>query len=208
MSSASSLDLFLADPPEPTDMPPPATRTHIAKAARMEMMRAARTKDLRRTWPATLEDGVAYHWITAGDVDAGSFLTLAMDSVGHASRLAVSTWTMAREDVGLFVDYLDTNRVDHLTVLTGEYFAQRETAVYATLLQAMTARPHAHLRKLKNHTKLIVIDSAECAMVIATSANMTTNPRAEQHVLTVSRPLAEFYFSWFDEILASTEPAQ
>lgn len=182
---------------------------HEVRHARRAMARAARTDALRATFPATLRDGTSYHWITAGDVDAGSFLALMMEYVGHAVTLAVSTWTMSREDVDMLTGYLDEGRVDQLIVLTGEYFAQRETAVYATLIAAVQRRPGvAHLRKLRNHTKIVAIASERADLVLESSANLTTNPRAEQHVLSVDADLYRFYSTWFDEILTSEAAPQ
>lgn len=37
---------------------------------------------------------------------------------------------------------------------------------------------------------------------IESSANVNTNPRTEQTVLTIDAGLADFYFDWFDKIVS------
>lgn len=52
----------------------------------------------------------------------------------------------------------------------------------------------------KNHSKIFAGVGEKFAFVIESSANINTNPRTEQGVITISRDLFEFYKQYFDGI--------
>lgn len=52
----------------------------------------------------------------------------------------------------------------------------------------------------RNHSKIYAGVGEQFAFVIESSANINTNPRTEQGVITINRKLYQFYKDYFDEI--------
>jgi hypothetical protein len=198
-------DMYLSAPADDQidDVPPSAAAAiHIAK---MEMLRVAREKNLREIFPE-LRAGHSYHFISAGDVDAVSFLTMLIERHGPFDDFYGSTWTMSRQDCELLDRYLSDGLIKKITFFTGEYFAKRETSVYATLLKVVD-RHGGRMRMFKNHCKLLLVENQATQFwaVAEGSANFTTNPRTEQTTITPSRELYDFYKGWFEELLINAK---
>jgi hypothetical protein len=198
-------ELTLARPADDQiDDVPPSAAAAIA-IAKLEMMRVAREKNLREIFPE-LQPGHSYHIISAGDVDAVSYLTMLIERHGPFDDFYGSTWTLSRQDCELLDKYLQDGLIKKITFFTGEYFAKRETSVYATLLQVI-GRHQGRLRMFKNHCKLLLVqNSAKQFWAVAEgSANFTTNPRTEQTTITASKELYDFYKGWFEELLINAK---
>jgi hypothetical protein len=109
---------------------------------------------------------------------------------------------MNRQDCELLDRYCQDRLIKKITFFTGEYFAKRETSVYATLLQVIE-KNSGRMRMFKNHCKLLLVENLEKQFwcVVEGSANFTTNPRAEQTTISPSKELYDFYKGWFEELL-------
>jgi hypothetical protein len=181
------------------ETPPSAvTAMHIKK---LEMIRVSREKNLLAIFPK-LEPDHSYHFISAGDIDAVSFLTALIEKHGPFDEFYGSTWTMSRQDCELLDRYLADKLIKKITFFTGEYFAKRETSVYGSLLQII-GRHGGRLKMFKNHCKILAVhnQAAQFWAVAEGSANFTTNPRAEQTTVTPSRELYDFYRQWFEDLI-------
>jgi hypothetical protein len=101
--------LFLTSPADDqVDKIPPsaAAAIHIKK---LELIRVSREKNLRAIFPE-LKAGHSYHFISAGDIDAVSYLTMLIEKCGPFDEFYGSTWTMSRQDCELLDRYLS----DHI----------------------------------------------------------------------------------------------
>ncbi len=178
-----------------------ASAVKSIRLAKLELLRVSREENLKRLFPATLEPECSYHFLTSGDIDALSFLGVLLDRYQQFPRFFASTWTMSHADCKLLESYMETGRLGEINIFTGEYFASRETSVYATLCQVIS-KHKGRLKKFMNHCKLIcVADPArDLYFVCEGSANFTTNPRAEQTTLTASQDLFQFYADWFERL--------
>jgi hypothetical protein len=207
MNLLDPAQLSLAPPVEDQidEIPPSAAAAiHIAK---LELIRVSREKNLRAIFPE-LSPGYSYHFLSAGDIDAVSFLTLLIEKHGPFDTLYGSTWTMSRQDCELLDHYLADGLIKSITFFTGEYFAKRETSVYASLVDVIR-RHGGRLKMFRNHCKILLVHNqdADFWAVVESSANFTTNPRSEQTVVTPSRELFEFYKSWFEDLMSDVHRA-
>ena len=195
------LDFRSVDDRVKDEQPPSAVKS--VRIAKLELIRVAREENLRKIFPATIETSHSYHFLTAGDIDALSFLSVLLERYDRFPRFYGSSWTMSHADCRLIESYLEAGRLGELNVLTGEYFASRETSVYATLV-GVVSKFNGRLKRFMNHCKLLCLaDPARDLYVVCEgSANFTTNPRTEQTTLTASRELFEFYASWFERLYA------
>jgi hypothetical protein len=195
------LDFRSVDDRVREETPPSAVKS--VRVAKLELIRVAREENLRKIFPAMIESGHSYHFLTAGDIDALSFLSVLLERYERFPKFYASTWTMSHADCRLIESYLEARRLGELNILTGEYFASRETSVYATLV-GVISKFNGRLKKFMNHAKLICLaDPARDLFIICEgSANFTTNPRTEQTTLTASKELFDFYAAWFERLYA------
>jgi DNA modification methylase len=124
----------------------------------------------------------------------------AVRIMGGAEEFYGSTWTMNRVNVLEMVEMLDSGKIKKLSILTGTYFKQRESSVYAQLLTALKRRGMRYVAFI-NHTKIALIKQGNDYIVFEGSANFTANPRLENFIIANSRELYEFHRGWMEEML-------
>lgn len=198
-------EMFLREEVEDQIDDIPDTAAKAIQIKKLELIRVAREKNLREVFPK-VQAGYSYHVISKGDVDALSYLTMLIENHGPFDDFYGSTWTMSRQDCELLDKYLESGLIKKISFFTGEYFAKRETSVYATLLKVIE-KHQGRMRMFKNHCKLLLVENQanQFWAVAEGSANFTTNPRAEQTTITASRELYDFYKGWFEELLINAK---
>ena len=149
---------------------------------------------------APLLSGHSYHFITAGDVDSLSFLKFAMVHCGHIRHMLASTWCMAAEDVLQFDRWLCDGVIDKIDFYVGEIFPGSYSVEFAMLKKIIEKHDCGRIAVFRNHSKVYAIDAEKYKLAIETSANINTNPRTEQGVITVNDAIYDFYKAYFDGI--------
>lgn len=165
---------------------------------RIEVRRAKTTAVLFDILPATLEDGVSYHVISHGDVDALSYLIHIMRGGLTLDSLLISTWCMAEPDVDWLRAQCEAWRIGRIDFVLGEIFP----ASYPDEYDAITKMELAEMATMKiarNHAKIMAGCHAESGLYFAieSSSNVNTNPRIEQTAIHVSRELHDFYREFY-----------
>lgn len=143
--------------------------------------------------------GHSYHFVTAGDVDSLSFLkaVLRQQNVTH---LLCSTWCMAAEDILQLQQWQEGGRIGTLDLYVGEIFPGSYSVEWQMLQDWRDRGGLGRLCVFRNHSKIYAGEGDKFAFAIETSANINTNPRTEQGVVTIDRGLYEFYKAYFDGI--------
>lgn len=144
------------------------------------------------------EDGCAYHFISGGDVDFMTFMRAVVKQ--HRLDYALfSTWCMAMEDAEEVASRLARGLVKRADVYAGEIFIQHYAQIF-DYLKDILPQYGGRLCMQRNHAKVMVAywDGGACA--ITSSANINTNPRIEQTVITMDREVADFYKGFFDSL--------
>lgn len=144
--------------------------------------------------------------MTSGDIDAGTVLDMVAARHGPLGHVYISTWSMARGQINMIGDHADSGAIGNLTVLTGDYFAQRSPGNY-TLVVQLCDRIGGRIFRLNNHSKVMAFRNPEsgfCA-VVEGSANFTCNPRVENFCLTTDAELYAHVVSWFEEIISGRQ---
>lgn len=143
--------------------------------------------------------GHSYHFVTAGDVDSLSFLkaVLRQQNVTH---LLCSTWCMAAEDILQLQQWQEGGRIGTLDLYVGEIFPGSYSVEWQMLQDWRDRGGLGRLCVFRNHSKIYAVEGDKFAFAIETSANINTNPRTEQGVVTIDRGLYEFYKAYFDGI--------
>lgn len=167
------------------------SRTH-ARRAKSEAV-------LRDILPARIETGDAWHVLSSGDVDSLSYLAhlLATESMDH---VLLSTWCMAMADVEQILDWLSSGNIKTADLYVGEIFPNQYTAEHELLIEGIRKHGSGRVAVFKNHSKIIACRNATAAWVIESSANINTNPRTENTVITASAELYQHHKAYFDGI--------
>ena len=144
------------------------------------------------------EKGAAYHFISMGDIDSLSFLKFILRQQPLEYCL-VSTWGMYLQDIYAIKEWIDLKRIQNFDMYVGEIFRNRyikEWEAWCQILEGTRSR----ICMFRNHTKIMVGFGERFDFVVESSANINTNPRAENTVITLDTELALYYKSFFDNI--------
>lgn len=170
----------------------------LATRARRETRRTKSESHLAEVWPACLEVGTSYHFMSAGDVDALSYLAMILRE--HPLELLVfSTWCMSMQDVEQLDTWLNEGKIGRIDAYCGEIFPNQYCDEHATLCDVV--RPAGgRVAVFRTHAKIFAGFGDSIAFAIESSANINTNPCAEQTAVHVDEDLARFYKDYFDGV--------
>lgn len=149
------------------------------------------------TW--YFEEGDCYHCFSFGDVDSFTFfkMILRQQPIRYA---AISTWCMAGEDVIDLRKWHAKGLVGRVDFFVGEIFRGSYPDVYAET-KAFIEECGGRLVTFRNHAKIMAIEGGRFDALIESSANINTNPRSENTVVTIDAPLVAEYIRMFSEIV-------
>lgn len=167
-------------------------------SARIAARRAKAEATLRDILPADIADGDAWHILSSGDVDSLSFLAHILAAT-QLDYCLFSTWCMAMPDVEQFSAWLESGRIRRLDAYVGEIFPNQYTDEHAALV-ALLRRHGVRVAVFRNHSKIYACRAGNRAWVIESSANINTNPRTENTVITADMGLYQHHKAYFDGV--------
>ena len=150
-----------------------------------------------------LKPGLAYHFITGGDVDSLSFLKVVLNQQRALDYLLCSTWVISAEDMLQIRYWYEEGRIKHLDMYLGEIFPNQYKIEWGLVQDFYRDYPEAgRVAVFRNHCKVYAgyNEDDDFYFGIQTSANANTNPRIEQASIITERVLYEFYREFFDGI--------
>lgn len=145
------------------------------------------------------QPGDCYHCFSFGDVDSMTYFKHVL----HQQRvhyLALSTWCMAGEDVDDLLLWYQRGYIKRVDFFLGEIFPGSYPAVYSSVKNACDIWD-GRCVIFRNHAKVMAIVGEKFDCLIESSANVNTNPRSENTVLTVDSGLVAEYVKMFNEII-------
>ena len=148
------------------------------------------------------QPGTAYHFITAGNIDSLSFLkaVLRQQSV---RQLVVSTWCMGADDILWFREQAEAGRIEKMDLYLGEIFSGSYRTEFSMVKDLYPDHPELGRYALfRNHSKIMAGIGDKFAFAIESSANINTNPRTENTVVTIDEGLYQFHKDYFDGIIS------
>lgn len=143
-------------------------------------------------------EGEAYHVVTWGDIDALTFLKMAVRQA-RLEHVWLSTWCMAQQDVEEIRRWWEMGRIGRIDFFVGEIFRASYATVYAEI-ERFCREEGGRVAMFRNHSKVIAFRGDTLSGAIEGSANVNTNPRMEQFTITIDAGLADFYAEVFDGI--------
>jgi len=175
-------------------------RSQLLARKSLHMYRRAfsETQLLDLLTPMELKKGMAYHFITGGDIDSLSYLKLILRAQ-DLDYCLFSTWCMAQEDIFQFRDWIEAGKIKKLDAYVGEIFPGSYRMEYSLLKKVITP-DIGRIAVFRNHSKIFAGTGSSFSFGIETSANVNTNPRTENACITIDDDIFEFYKSYFDGI--------
>jgi len=147
-----------------------------------------------------LKEGDIWHCITAGDVDALSYLKIILRHQ-DLDYCLFSTWCMANDDILQLEEWIKTGRIKKIDAYVGEIFPGTYSVEYSELKRIITPEI-GRIAVFRNHSKIFAGYGDNFAFGIQTSANINTNPRTENGCITINREIFDFYKNYFDKIIS------
>lgn len=171
-----------------------ATKTR----SRIHARRAKAEATLDEILPQQIQPGDSWHVMSSGDIDSLSYLNHIVKN-NVLEYCLFSTWCMAMPDILQFKQWLETGRIKHLDAYVGEIFPGQYADEYAVLVE-ITRQHGGRTAVFKNHSKVFVCKAPGLAITIESSANINTNPRTENTVITHDAGLTQHHKEYFDGI--------
>ena len=165
---------------------------------RHAMRRVLSELALEKELPWHFEQGVSYHCISFGDVDSTTYLRCIVKQQRIKYAL-VSTWCMASEDIREIRSWIEQGYIGRCDFYIGEIFKASYYKQYEELTD-LCKTLGGRVCMFRNHAKIMVVLGERFDAVIESSANLNTNPRTEQSIVTVDTELALWYKNFFDGI--------
>lgn len=153
---------------------------------------------LENAMPWHFQEGDCFHCFSFGDVDSFTFLKMVMRQQ-RIKYLALSTWCMAGEDVKELELWHKRHMIDRVDFFMGEIFKGSYPEVYQET-KKFVKQCGGRLVIFRNHSKVMAIKGDRFDCLIESSANVNTNPRSENTVVTVDSGLVDEYIKLFSEI--------
>lgn len=142
--------------------------------------------------------GYTYHCISNGDIDSLSFLKHIIRQQ-YLNYVLFSTWCMAEDDVLQFREWIETGKIKRLDAYCGEIFPNSYKDEYHSLKEVVDLCS-GRVAIFRNHAKVYAGIGDKFPFAIESSANINTNPRAENTTISIGHDIFEFYKDYFDEI--------
>jgi len=172
-----------------------AYRTKTKRHAR----KAKNEQTLDEILPPEIEEGDSWHVLSSGDVDSLSFLNHILKT-NVLDYCMFSTWCMAMGDVDQIIEHIEAGRIKACDAYLGEIFPNQYSDEYEKLVEYFKKTKVGRVAVFRNHSKIFLCRSGSSAWVIESSANINTNPRTENTVITCDNGLFNHHKEYFDGI--------
>ena len=143
-------------------------------------------------------EGYSYHFLSAGDIDIFSYLKFISRRY-TIDYLILSTWAMAKEDVLQIEEMFKSGIIKEIHFCLGEIYKTRYINEYHYIKNLMK-KYKIKLTIFRNHSKVITGKAGNFYFNIESSANVNTNPRTENTVISIDKGLHEFYKKYYTSI--------
>lgn len=153
---------------------------------------------LNQTLPWHFAEGEVWHCISQGDVDSLTYLRVIVKQQ-KIKYLIISTWCMAVTDIGEIAEWIDAGYIERVDFYVGEIFTSRYANEFIALKE-LCEKNGGRVALFRNHSKIMAGFGEKFNFAIESSANVNTNLRCEQAVISVDTGLAYFYKEFFDDV--------
>ena len=151
-------------------------------------------------------EGKSYHILTNGNIDLLSVVMWLMTFWQEVDNLFLSAWTISYNDLLYVRDKIGEGSISKFSLILGDVFKSRYKTEWKEVLKMLEEGKIGNVYLSKIHSKIVLFQSSDGKkVVVESSANCNMNPRMEQHTVTVSSELYEFYLAHFEEKILEEE---
>lgn len=145
------------------------------------------------------EHGHSYNFLTKGDVDAVSFIKLIL-RYQDITECIISSWCARLEDFKQLKLWVDKGSIGKADIYLGrrDLFSGRGEVL--KFRDCIKDTPGITLSIFNNHTKITTGYGDSFQFVIQSSANINTNTRLEQTVISIDDQGYSFYRDFFKTV--------
>jgi hypothetical protein len=149
--------------------------------------------------PARFEAGESWNVLSAGDIDALSYVKHIMAGE-RFTTLVFACWAISRPAIEFLQTRIQGHGLQHIDAYVGDIMPRDRPDLH-TMLCTLIGTIHGRCIAFKNHAKLwLFLGPNGRAVVMQTSANPNYNRRTEQTVITCDAAVAQVYKQWFDRL--------
>lgn len=154
-------------------------------------------KELNELLSDTLfDDDKRNVFLSNGHFSSISFIMLVAEHA-HIKDLFASTLRVGRKQAAILRTLQKNGRLDNVSLIVGglqkRTDAKHEGYNYLDFIEKMAQDGNWRIEVLRNHSKIILMDTESGKVVIETSLNLNTNPTIEQFSLEVNEELYNYY---------------
>lgn len=164
------------------------------------MIRMISDKNIEDLLPWHFEDGVAYHCLSYGGIDAYSYLKFILKQQ-RLKYCLISSWIISPYDADEIKERVKAGDIQKIDFYVGDIFKGGYRGAYNKTLEA-AEMCNGRVAIFHNHCRIIVGFGEKFDFAIESSTNLNVNLRLEQTTIYVNRELAQWYKAYFDEIHA------
>ena len=195
------------DPTHDEQTEPSAIDANMVRAAKAiktipynKMIRMISDKNIEDLLPWHFENGVAYHCLSYGCIDAYSYLKFILRQQ-RLKYCLISSWIISPYDADAIKERVKAGDIEKIDFYVGDIFKGGYRGAYDKTLET-AALCGGRVAVFHNHCKIIAGFGEKFDFVIESSTNLNVNLRLEQTTIYVNRELALWYKEYFDEIHA------
>lgn len=124
--------------------------------------------------------------------NAFTFIPFVIAEEGAIQELVVTTYSISIEILDSLVQLLDEGKIGKVSLFISDSLRHRIPRVNDHLQRLIQARPALEAHFAWNHSKVILIRTEWCWLVVEGSGNFAKNAQFEQYALFNNRELYEF----------------
>lgn len=208
-----SAALAMLDAPELSrqDCFPVGTRVHAQRVkdslkkqhrrAASVFIRSENAVQLAQVLPDAEDDWL--HAIIPGDFTFCDLLPATARRFGCPRRIDITTLSLSEGNVHTLLGLLGKPEQPSISLLLSHYFQASNRDIFRAVETMLAGHPRFRLAVARQHTKILLLEWPERALVIEGSANLRSAGCIEQVTARASRDLLTFHREWIDQLHAT-----
>jgi hypothetical protein len=184
----------------PEGKPSPQGRRAQARAFKAALRRKAQLRAAAEVLPHLPGPGESVHALLTGSFDFMLVLTCVIQArPAVCEHLRVTTLAFSRRNTQELARLLDSARLARLTLLTSDFMARSNAAVYQGAVEELAAARKQTVASARCHAKVACLAFADgLRLVFEGSANLRTNKNWEQMTAINDAGLHDWHAGWID----------
>jgi len=155
-------------------------------------------RQIEETLGFEIAPGETLHVISQGDIDSLTFLRWIIRQQ-KLDYCLISSWCIGADDCDEILGWIKSGRIGRCDIYVGEIFKGTYRLIWDRLCEEFHEMNCGRICLFRNHSK-VMSGIGNWPFTIESSANINTNPRAENTVITRDEGLYLFYKNYFDNI--------